>query len=60
MRGKLKNTADIRVEANTVIKELGQEWIYKYLGINEGDDGLENAAIKEKIKKEYCRGIRMV
>lgn len=31
----------------------------KYLGINEGD-GIEHVRIKEKLRKEYYRHIRLV
>ena len=32
---------------------------YKYLGVNEGD-GVHHSQMKEKIRKEYHRSIRMV
>jgi len=41
------------------IQELDQEGTYKYLGINEGD-GIQHSKMKEKIRKEYYRRIRMV
>ena len=58
-RGKLTNTTDLELDVNTVIKELDQEGTYKYLGVNEGD-GLQHSSMKEKIRKEYYRRVRMV
>ena len=57
--GKLTQTADITVDTNTIIKELEQEGTYKYLGINEGD-GIQHATMKEQIRKEYYRRVRLV
>ena len=58
-RGKLTQTTDITVDTNTTIKELEQEGAYKYLGINEGD-GIQHATMKEQIRKEYYRRVRLV
>jgi len=41
------------------IQELDQEGTYKYLGIHEGD-GIQHSKMKEQIRKEYYRRIRMV
>ena len=57
-KGKLTATSDLQLELNTVIKELDQEGTYKYLGVNEGD-GIQHAAMKEKIRKEYYRRVRL-
>ena len=59
IKGKLTKTSNIDLNQDTTIKELDQEGTYKYLGINEGD-GIQNAKMKEKIRKEYYRRIRMV
>ena len=58
-REKLVRTSDIQVDTNTIIQELEQEGTYKYLGINEGD-GIQHATIKEKIRKEYYRRVRLI
>ena len=60
-RGKLTQTPDMRLEPdNTTIKDLvNHEGTYKYLGVNEGD-GIQHAKMKEKIRKEYYRRIRLV
>ena len=57
--GRLTKTRDLHLDVNTVIEELEQESTYKYLGVNEGD-GLQYSAMKEKIRKEYYRRVRMV
>ena len=58
-RGNLTNTTDLELVVNTVNKELDQEGTYKYLGMNEGDR-LQHSSMKEKIRKEYYRRVRMV
>lgn len=58
-RGQLANSSNIELNVNTVIQELEQEGTYKYLGVNEGD-GIQHSQMKEKIRKEYYRRIRMV
>ena len=58
-RGKLATTTSIRLDVETTIKELQQEDSYKYLGINEAD-GIQHAKMKEKIRKEYYRRVRLI
>ena len=58
-RGKLTETFDIQPDTDTCIKELAQENTYKYLGMDEGD-GIQHAKMKEKVRKEYYRRVRMV
>ena len=50
-RGKLTETTSVVVDRNTVIKDLEQEEVYKYLGVIESN-GNQLAAMKEKIRKE--------
>ena len=50
-RGKLTETTSVVVDRNTVIKDLEQEEVYKYLGVIESN-GNQHAAMKEKIRKE--------
>ena len=57
--GKLTETSDIQLDTDNCIKELDQEGRYKYLGINEGD-GIQYAAMKEKVRKEYYRRMTLV
>ena len=59
IKGKLTKTSNIVLNQTTTIQELDQEGTYKYLGINEGD-GIQHSKMKEKIRKEYYRRIRMV
>ena len=58
-RGKLTETFDIQLDTDICIKELEQENTYKYLGVDEGD-GIQHAKMKEKVRKEYYRRVRMV
>ena len=59
IKGKLTKTSNIVLNQDTAIKELDQEGTYKYLGINEGDS-IQHSKMKEKVRKEYYRRIRMV
>ena len=52
-RGKLTETSDLQLDTDTCIRELDQEGVYRYLGINEGD-GIQHAAMKERVRKENC------
>ena len=58
-RGKLTKTSDLYIDTDTSIRELDQEEAYKYLGINE-DDRIQHATMKEKVRKEYYRRVRLV
>ena len=58
-RGKLTKTSDLHTDTDTSIREVDQEEAYKYLGINEGD-GIQHATMKEKVRKEYYRRVRLV
>ena len=58
-KGKLTTTENIQIDVDTTIQELEQEGAYKYLGGNEGD-GIQQAKMKKKIKKESYRRVRMV
>ena len=58
-KGKFTTTENIHIDPDSSIQKLEQEGTYKYLGVNEGD-GIQRAKIKEKIRKEYNRRIRMV
>lgn len=58
-KGKLTTSENIQLDVDTVIQQLEPDSTYKYLGINEGD-GIQHASMKEKIKKEYYRRIRLI
>ena len=58
-RGKLVKTTSIALDEETTIKELQQEDSYKYLGINEAE-GIQHAKMKEKIRREYYRRVRLI
>ena len=51
IRGRLKYTSSVILDADTKIKELYQEETYKYLGMEEGD-GIQHGKMKEKIRPE--------
>ena len=58
-RGKLTKTSSVKLDATTIILELEQEGTYKYLGIEKGN-GIKHAAMREKIRKECYRRIKMI
>ena len=58
-RGKLQASSPIKLDVKTEISNLNPEHSYKYLGILEGD-GISHSQMKEKIRKEYWRRVRMV
>ena len=55
-RGKLTKKDNIVLDEGTVIKDLEQEGVYKYLGVNEGD-GIQHASMKEKLRKRLYVGL---
>ena len=58
-RGKLVSTGNIEISDDTAIQELNQEEVYKYLGVDESD-GIQHSKMKEKIKKECYRKVRLI
>jgi len=47
---------NISVNNQTVISNMALDDPNKYLGIEEGDDGIDNSQMKDKLVKEYyCR-----
>ena len=58
-RGKLASTGNIVINDDTEVQELDQEDVYKYLGVDESD-GIQHSKMKEKIRKEYNRRVRLV
>ena len=59
MKGKLASTGNIVIDDDTEIQELDQEGVYKYLGVDESD-GIQHCKMKEKIRKEYNRRVRLI
>ncbi|CAH3183407.1 unnamed protein product [Porites lobata] len=59
MKGKLASTGNIVIDVDTEIQELDQEGVYKYLGVDESD-GIQHSKMKEKIRKEYNRRVRLI
>ena len=55
----VKEKSSIKIDEATSIQEIDQEGTYKYLGINEGDE-IQHSVMKEKIRKEYCRRVKLV
>lgn len=49
----------IKLDTNTIIKELNPQVSYKYLEINE-EDVIQHDALKEKTRKEYYRRIGLI
>ena len=58
-KGKLATTGNIIIDEYTAIEELNQEGTYKYLGVDESD-GIQHSKIKEKMRKEYLRIVRLI
>lgn len=58
-KGKLTSTGNIVIDVDTEIQELDQEGVYKYLGVDESD-GIQHSKMKEKIRKEYNRRVRVI
>ena len=56
---RLTSTSEIKLNEDTHIRELDQEDTYKYPGIDKGD-GTQHPKMKEKIRKECCRGVRAI
>jgi hypothetical protein len=58
-RGKLTHSQNLVIDINKEIREFEQGKTYKYLGIEEGE-GIQHQQMKEKLKQEYNRGLRMI
>ena len=59
VKGRIKKTSSISLDIDTTIRELDPEETYKYLGVNEGD-GINHASMKERVRKEYYRRVRLL
>ena len=50
-RGKLQKSDYVQLDEETMIKDLEQEKVYKYLGI-DNSSGIQHATITQKLKKK--------
>jgi len=58
-RGKLVHLQNLVTDINREIQELEQGKTYKYLGIEESE-GIQHQQMKERLKEEYSRRLRMI
>ena len=58
-RGKLAHSQDLVIDINREIQELEEGKTYKYLGIEESE-GIQHQQMKERLKQEYSRRLRMI
>jgi hypothetical protein len=58
-KGKLVHSQNLVVDINTYIEELEQRKTYKYLG-SEESDGIQQKEMKERLKEEDIRRLRMI
>ena len=56
--GKLVETSDLQLDADTCIKELDQEGTYKYLGVTESYS-IQHPAMKENVRKKNQHRVRI-
>ena len=50
-RGKLQKSDYVQLDEETITKDLEQEKLYKYLGIDKSS-GIQHPTIKKKLKKK--------
>ena len=58
-RGKLTHLQNLVIDTNREIQELEQGKTYKYLRTEESE-GIQHQQMKERLKKEYSRRLRMI
>ena len=58
-RGKLERSDHVQLDEQTMIKDLEQEKVYKYLVVDESS-GIQHATIKQKLKKKLVRKTRLI
>ena len=58
-RGKLEKSDHVRLDEETIIKDLEQEKVYTYLGIDEST-GIQHTIMKHKLKKKLVRRTRLI
>ena len=58
-RGKLEKSDHVRLDEETMIKDLGEGKVYKYLGIDELSR-IQHTTMKQKLKKGFVRRTRLI
>jgi len=58
-RGKLTHLQNLVIDTNREIHELEEGKAYKYLEIEESE-GIQHQQMKERLKQEYSRRLRMI
>jgi hypothetical protein len=58
-KGKLIHSQNLVIDINREIQELEQGKMYKYSGIEESE-GIQHQQMKERLKQEYRRRLRMI
>ena len=58
-RGKLEKSDHVRIDEKTMIKDLKQEKVYKYMPVDESGR-IQHATMKQKLKKELLRSARLI
>jgi len=58
-RGKLVHSQTLVIDINREIQELEEGKMYRYLGIEESE-GIQHQQMKERLKQEYSRRLRMI
>ena len=58
-RDKIVHSQNLVIDINREIQELEQGKTYKCLGIEESE-GIQHQQMKERLKQEYSRGLRMI
>ena len=59
LKGRLEKSTSIELVNSTKIKELAQEEVHRYLGVNESNR-IQHAIMKEKIRKEWYRRVQAI
>ena len=57
VRGLLQRSSRIQLNYDAIIRDLENEEVYKYLGVDESG-GIQHSKMKENVRKEYYRRIR--
>ena len=58
-RGKSEKSDHVRLDEETMIKDLEEEKVYNYLGIDKSS-GIQHATMKQKLKKELVRRTQLI
>ena len=58
-RGRLNHSQNLVIDTNREIKEVEKGKTYRYLGIEESE-GIRHQQMKERLKQEYSRRLKMI